>query len=134
MQQKLFNYYLLAVQTWCTSLNIHGLWANLDAKHYPSNCTDNFKFSESVLNENQTLVTLMNKYWNTSCSENNLILYEHEYNKHGSCISEQTGMTQNEFFGKAIELFLSSNSTESTCYDLKFTKIPCPSDNKKEIA
>lgn len=134
MQILLYNFYLLAVQNWCNSnvYQIHGLWSNIDATHYPTNC--GAQFSLDTLLQNQTLVSLMKTNWNNDCSnQTSQSLWEHEYNKHGSCISKQTGMTQNEVFSRSIDLFLSlTDSEKNKCYDLQFQEIICPTAGETE--
>ena len=123
----LYHYYLLAIQNWCnpSQYRIHGLWANFDATHYPTNCNQS-NFSLLELNANQTLVSLMNLHWNNNCNnQTSEQLWEHEYNKHGKCITLQTGITQNEFFGKTIELFDLTKTNKNTCFDLDFQEIDC---------
>jgi ribonuclease I len=35
-----------------------------------------------------------------------IALYEHEWLKHGTCVAVQTGLGQNEYFEKTLDLFM----------------------------
>lgn len=119
----LYTYYILSLQNWCQpEYKIHGLWANISPTTYP---TCNYTtFSENLLKSNFSLEKEMYSYWNNDClGQTSISLWEHEYNKHLNCITEQTGMTQNEVFEKTIQLYKEYN--ETVCLDLKFNKIDC---------
>lgn len=63
------------------------------------------------------------EYW-VDCTESDTIeLYEHEWNKHGTCVAAMTGFSQNEYFEKALELYY--ENTNGGCYDLDFVNIDC---------
>lgn len=128
-----YDYYSLAVQNWCQVkkqdknqqiYNIHGLWPdNYPPKTFPQNC------SAPAYNPDMSddLVSDMKKYWYDCNEEQTLSLWEHEYTKHGSCVYEQTGITQSEYFEKVIELFQMYNTNSTICFDLNFNKISCTS-------
>ena len=131
---KLYNYYLLAFQNWCSSeYQIHGLWSDITPTTYPSYCT-NTPFNLTLLKQSDKY-DKMSEVW-TNCSyEGTVSLYEHEWSKHGTCVAVQTGFLQNEYFEKALELFLTynSNNGESVCFDLDFNQITCEKIEVVEI-
>ena len=122
-----YNYYILSLQKWCsTDYMIHGLWPQNNKTSYPEYCV-----SVSYNNPQGNLLQEMNKYWH-SCDNNNL--WEHEWNKHGSCVKQQNNMSENQYFNKTITLFKKyiENHTNCTnedcilgCYDLNFNQIDC---------
>ena len=124
--QLLYNYYLLAVQTWCSSeYQIHGLWSDVTSTMYPSFCTD-VQFNLTELQQSDKYA-LMAEVWTDCNYDDTVALYEHEWSKHGTCVALQTGFSQNEYFEKAVDLFLTYNpSSESTCFDLNFILMDCP--------
>ena len=101
---KSYAFYCLAFQTWCSSeYKIHGLWPDYDATSYPSYCT-NVPFDLEELKKSARYEDLLEKWYD--CTLNDTIaLYEHEWLKHGTCVAEQIGYTQNEYFEKTLELF-----------------------------
>ena len=121
-----YNYYELAVQKWCSDeYMIHGLWPQINATDYPEYC-------ESVSYEMPTgeLLTNMNTYWN-SCYDT---LWQHEWEKHGSCMHEQIGIDETTFFNTTITLFLENinllNDCKEddcilACFDMDYNKITC---------
>ena len=121
-----YNYYELAVQKWCSDeYMIHGLWPQINATDYPEYC-------ESVSYEMPTgeLLTNMNTYWN-SCDDT---LWQHELEKHGSCMHEQIGIDETTFFNTTITLFLENinllNDCKEddcilACFDMDYNKITC---------
>ena len=117
-----YNYYFLAVQNWCSTENqIHGLWADYTPTTYPSFCDGN-PFDLDELKRSTQYNKLM-EVWSDCTYNDTIALYEHEWTKHGTCISSQTGFTQNEYFEKALYLF--EENTDGGCYDLQFTNIDC---------
>ena len=130
-----YNYYSFAVQSWCDieSYYIHGLWAQYNTTDYPSWCNGS-KYQQIEGN----LLLEMNKSWNASCpySNGSQELWEHEWNKHGTCVQLQTNMTQNTYFQKAIDIYNSLINTGWSCgqtsncivacYDLDWNFIECP--------
>ena len=121
-----YNYYELAVQKWCSDeYMIHGLWPQINATDYPEYC-------ESVSYEMPTgeLLTNMNTYWK-SCDDT---LWQHEWEKHGSCMHEQIGIDETTFFNTTITLFLENiillNDCKEddcilACFDMDYNKITC---------
>jgi hypothetical protein len=72
----------------------------------------------------------MNTYWH-KCDDT---LWEHEWEKHGSCVKEQNNMDEYTFFNITIMLFLENkeliiNCKEDDCilgcFDLDYKIIPC---------
>ena len=116
-----YDYYMLAVQNWCSKdkYMIHGLWPNYYNGSYPINC-EGPRYVKILDLEDK-----LNEYWydcNKSESEN---LWEHEYDKHGKCVYQQENLSQEEYFNKAIELFLKYSIDKNSCFDLKFNQINC---------
>ena len=124
---KIYNYYVLAVQKWCSSdYMIHGLWPQINSTAYPEYC-------EEVLytNPTGTLLTDMNIYWQ-GCDDT---LWSHEWEKHGSCMQEQINIDEDTFFNTTLSLFLDNTNLLDTCkeaddciigcFDLDFNNIPC---------
>ena len=127
---KLYAYYCLALQTWCSiDYKIHGLWPDYDATSYPSYCGET-PFSLEELKKSPKYESMLDNWYD--CTFNDTIaLYEHEWLKHGTCVSIQTGFSQNEYFEKALELFeqyknkdLNINE-ETVCFVLEFNMIDC---------
>ena len=123
---QLYNYYLLAFQNWCsTEYQIHGLWSDINPTTYPSYCT-NVPFNLQELQKSNKYDQML-QVW-TDCNYNDTIaLYEHEWSKHGTCIALETGFSQNEYFEKTIDLFMTNNVNDGTsiCFDMEFNKIDC---------
>ena len=118
-----YNYYYLAVQNWCTVENqIHGLWADLTPTSYPSFC-DGPSFNLTELQQMPQYDKML-EVWTDCTYEDTISLYEHEWSKHGTCISLQTGFTQNEYFEKSLSLF--DGFQNGGCFDLTFIPIVCP--------
>ena len=86
---------------------IHGLWPN-----WGQDCTSE-QFDESQVED---LLDDMKQYW-LSCPKyghDNEGFWSHEWSKHGTC----TGLTQHEFFSKALDLyqnFASDCSSGDSC-------------------
>ena len=124
---NVYNYYELAVQKWCSSdYMIHGLWPQINSTAYPQDCK-----TVSYHEPTGTLLTNMNTYWH-ECDDT---LWEHEWEKHGSCVQEQNNTGEDEFFNTTLSLFL--NNIELTercknddcimaCFDLDFELMDCP--------
>ena len=95
--QKIYNYYELAVQKWCSdTYMIHGLWPQIDAEHYPTYCEE-VEYNEP----DDELLESMHKLWK-GCDDS---LWSHEWKKHGSCMKTQNNMTENDFFNTTMQLF-----------------------------
>jgi ribonuclease I len=106
---KIYNYYELAVQKWCSSeYMIHGLWPQINGTSYPEYCKD-----VSYVKPKGELLIDMNKYWH-KCDDT---LWEHEWEKHGSCMNEQTNINEYDFFNTTIKLFLENNKLLNNCID-----------------
>ena len=106
---KIYNYYELAVQKWCSSeYMIHGLWPQINGTAYPEYCKD-----VSYVKPKGELLINMNKYWH-KCDDT---LWEHEWEKHGSCMNEQTNINEYDFFNTTITLFLENNKLLNNCID-----------------
>ena len=116
-----FDYYILAVQNWCSKdkYMIHGLWPDYYNGSYPTNC-DGPDYIQIPNLEDK-----LNKYW-YDCNDNeSRQLWIHEWDKHGKCVYEQEKLSQEEYFNKAIELFLEYPPDKESCFDLNFNKIGC---------
>ncbi|KAE9367742.1 ribonuclease T2 [Stipitochalara longipes BDJ] len=117
---------LLQTQFWDTSpaigpddsWTLHGLWPDLCDGSYPQFCTEapNYSNISDIISasQNPDLLTFMNSYWlpNSGSAES---FWEHEWNKHGTCINTlapscygdgyQPGDEVVDFFTKAVETF-----------------------------
>ncbi len=123
---NIYNYYELAVQKWCsTDYMIHGLWPQINSTDYPEYCKP-VSYSEPV----GTLLTNMNTYW-YSCDNT---LWEHEWEKHGSCVSAQNNINEDSFFNQTLSLFLDNTNLLDNCkdddcimacFDLEYNIIKC---------
>ncbi|KAF5875591.1 putative ribonuclease t2 protein [Botrytis fragariae] len=99
------------------SWTIHGLWPDHCDGTYDSTCDTSREYS-SITNilsaAGQTsLLSYMNTYW-VSDDSTNEVFWEHEWNKHGTCISTlepscyssyTTGAEVVDFFNVAVDLF-----------------------------
>ena len=120
--ENIYNYYELAVQKWCSSnYMIHGLWPQINSTAYPEYCK-----TVSYTNPTGELLTDMNAYWR-GCDDT---LWEHEWEKHGSC----TPMDEDTFYNTTLTLFLENNKLLDNCkeddcilacFDLDFNIIKC---------
>jgi hypothetical protein len=75
-------------------------------------------------------------YWNADPNGNQQFWY-HEWEKHGTCVQEQTGVNQTAYFQRGIDLFITLLPENGTwtcglmttcivaCYDLQFVRQPC---------
>ena len=123
-----YNYYVLAVQKWCTkNYQIHGLWPQYSPNIYPSYCMNTQYFPPK-----DELKYQMNKYW-SSC--NNTDLWEHEWIKHGTCILKENDISEFNYFNLTISLFKNNlnlinscleENCRLACFDLNFNIIKCP--------
>lgn len=105
----IYNYYELAVQKWCSKdYMIHGLWPQINSTDYPEYCKT-VSYSKPV----GTLLTNMNTYWQ-GCDDT---LWEHEWQKHGSCVSVQNNINEDTFFNITLSLFLDNNKLLDNCKD-----------------
>ncbi|KAB8299782.1 hypothetical protein EYC80_000034 [Monilinia laxa] len=99
------------------SWTIHGLWPDHCDGTYDSNC-DSSREYPSITNiltaaGETSLLSYMNTYW-VSDDSSNEVFWEHEWNKHGTCISTlepscyssyTTGAEVVDFFNAAVDLF-----------------------------
>ena len=121
-----YNYYELAVQKWCTpGYNIHGLWPQINSSDYPSYC-------EQVMYTPPSgpMLQEMEDQWNECGGD----LWEHEWEKHGSCMKSQLGIDEESFFNITLSLFndyfnLTETCSEQECiigcFDMNFDVIKC---------
>lgn len=129
--QKVFayDYYILAIQNWCSTSSpftykIHGLWPNFFNNTYPENCL-NIEYIEMPSLKND-----LNEFWYDCNEEESNYLWKHEFLRHGTCVIEQTKITQLEFFNTTINLFKKYQPKENICLNLDLKKIDCD-DNQK---
>lgn len=129
-----YNYYELALQRWCIdnqSFHIHGLWPQITNSSYPTYCA-NIPFNPDLPND---MLQRMNDVWNRC--ENNTELWEHEWTKHGTCFSVQTGLSQLDFFNITLNIFDQIKNTSSDkcgdvtecivgCFNLNYVQMSCP--------
>ena len=82
-------------------LTIHGLWPSMINGKLLRDCTSGIQ----VKITDSSLLNDMNKYWPSLLTSNDNF-WEHEYNKHGYCMSEENGWNGYErFFSYAISLY-----------------------------
>lgn len=109
--EKIYNYYELAAQKWCSdTYMIHGLWPQTDENHYPSYCED----VEYIFPDDNILES-MQQMWK-GCDDE---LWSHEWKKHGSCMKKQINITENDFFNITLQLFDSHRFLLETNCDLE---------------
>jgi ribonuclease I len=111
------NFYYLSVQKQYnnSSYTIHGLWPNYANGSYPSYCYD-IHLDLDKLEEDTDLYMDMNTSW-FSFEGDNQEFWNHEVNKHYSCLFNRT-MTQLEYFQTAIDIYLNiSDNLSELCYD-----------------
>ena len=124
--ESIYNYYELAVQKWCSDdYMIHGLWPQINSTDYPVNCKPVL-----YIEPEGTLLINMNTYW-SSCDNT---LWEHEWEKHGSCMQVQNNINETSFFNKTISLFIENKKLLENCkdddcimgcFDLDYNLIKC---------
>jgi ribonuclease I len=124
--ENIYNYYELAVQRWCSSdYMIHGLWPQINSTSYPEYCK-----TVNYTKPSGDLLSYMNTYWH-KCDNT---LWEHEWEKHGSCMQEQIGIDEFSFFNVTLNLFLENSKLLDNCenddcimgcFDLDFKQITC---------
>ena len=61
------------------------------------------------------------EYWQDCTPEETVALWEHEWSKHGTCVSIQTGFEQNEYFEKTVALY--EGYPDGGYFDLDFVWI-----------
>jgi len=123
---SIFNYYELAVQKWCSvDYMVHGLWPQINSTDYPEYCK-----TVSYVQPTGDLLTNMNMYWK-GCDNT---LWEHEWEKHGSCVQAQNNMDETTFFNTTMALFLENKNLLDNCkgdnciiacFDLEYNLIKC---------
>ena len=129
MYMKLYFFYCLALQKWCsTDFKIHGLWPDYNANSYPSYCSET-PFNLEELQKSPKYASML-EHWYDCTYNDTIALYEHEWLKHGTCVAEQTGYTQNEYFEKVIELFdtYKDLNVDQICFGLDFQRIDCDTE------
>jgi ribonuclease T2 len=94
---------LLAFMTCSTDWTLHGLWEDYSNGTYPQYCT-NEAFDLSALQSDTVLYTWMQKYW-TGCYDQ-VGFWEHEWQKHGTCIAATLNITQLGFFNLTMSYYL----------------------------
>lgn len=127
-----YDYYEFAVQNWVDgSYQIHGLWPSYSSGTYPSYCGDT-----PYQHISPPLVNTMLTYWNADPDQNQQF-WSHEWSKHGTCVQEQTGSNQTDYFERGLSLFmkiLPENNTWTcgasvdcvvACFDLSYTRMSC---------
>lgn len=115
-----YTFYELAVQTWCSEKPlIHGLWPDYTHSTYPAFCGGP-AFDLDLLKQS-TVYDKIAEYWQDCTPEETAALWEHEWSKHGTCVSIQTGFEQNEYFEKTVALY--EEHPDGGCFDLDFVWI-----------
>lgn len=81
-----------------TDFSIHGLWPSNNDGSYPEFCSNPNSFTIHSSTEAQ-----LNRHW-PSYRGNSKTFWEHEWNKHGTCVS--SAEISDEYFSKGVSLFL----------------------------
>mgnify|MGYP006147256085 FL=1 len=94
---KVKGYYLALLESKSIfPYSIHGLWPQYDKDHWPQFCSkQNFN-----LERLKPLFSHLHANWHSSRGTEQHF-WKHEWEKHGTC----TGMTEVEYFRKALECF-----------------------------
>jgi len=124
LSMKPYAFYCLALQKWCSQdYKIHGLWPDYNDATFPSYCS-NIPFDLDQLKQSPKYNEILEKWYDCNMDDT-IALYEHEWLKHGTCVAVQTGLTQNQFFEKTLELFESYSylALSEIYFDLNFTNI-----------
>ena len=81
--------------------SIHGLWLDYNNGTYPQHCST-MEF-DTIPND---MINNMNNYW-YSCDGNNHDFWNHELQKHGSCIRDFTDntLTSTTYFNTTLALY-----------------------------
>ena len=80
-------------------MSIHGLWPSLKSGQFLKDCTSGVKVND----DGSTLFQNMKTYW-PSFSKSNKDFWEHEYNKHGHCMTEEKGWNSyKQYFSYVID-------------------------------
>jgi ribonuclease I len=118
-----YTFYELAVQNWCSKSVplIHGLWPDYTHSTYPAFCGGP-AFDLDLLKQSPSYDKIA-EYWQDCTPDETITLWEHEWSKHGTCVSAQTGFSQNEYFEKAVELY--EEYPDGGCFDLDFVWVDC---------
>ena len=92
------NYYYLSLMKEKDEWTIHGLWPQYNTKNYPQFCRV-VPFNKDAITD---LLPKLNEYW---CSDKgaNTIFWEHEWNKHGTCMFNKCD--EHDYFKKALDLY-----------------------------
>lgn len=127
-----YIYYEFAVQNWANATyQIHGLWPAYSHSKYPSWCN-----GTEYKNVTGAQYDDMQRYWNSD--DDNQAFWGHEWTKHGTCMQQQTNITQDQYFDTALDIFKSLISENTTwacgatddcivaCYDLMLKNESCP--------
>ena len=84
------------------TMTIHGLWPTLKSGKKLKTCTSGI----SIDDDDSQLFKDLKKYW-PSFSNSNIDFWEHEFNKHGYCMTEEYEWDgYEEYFQFVLELFL----------------------------
>jgi ribonuclease T2 len=82
------------------AMTIHGLWPSLKSGQMLKDCTSGVK----VVDDGSSLFSDMKTYW-PSFAKSNKDFWEHEYNKHGHCMTEEKGWgSYKDYFRYVIDL------------------------------
>ena len=133
-----YTYYTFGLQRWCNQgYMIHGLWPQYNHTSYPEFCgvvpyVNPIYLSSDIYDQ-------MLKKWIT-CNEDPDVFWMHEWQKHGSCAYQQTGMNELEYFNTTLVLYnylqpvidkwcqdATDDICQTICMDLALTHLfQCP--------
>ena len=94
-------YYLSLLPNENYNFTIHGLWPQNNKTSYPEYCR-NVTFSTNVI---EKLIPIMNQYWPSD--ENNTEFWEHEWEKHGSCMFNNAD--EYHYFNRTLGLYFEAD-------------------------
>lgn len=102
--------YFLAIQKCNKNSNhtIHGLWIDYTKGGYPEFCN----ITRFDVNELNGIKKDLDKFW-PSCYDKNEGLWEHEWQKHGTCFN--TKMSLFFYFNKTLELYKTNIDKVYSC-------------------
>ena len=104
-KEKLENfYYLSLIREQDGSFSIHGLWPQTTIDSYPEYCKK-VTFDINALNP---IMSQLKNFW-YSTQEKNEDFWEHEWEKHGSCVFSD--INEYEYFNKTLDLFKTAIQT-----------------------
>lgn len=125
---SVYKSYRFELQRWCSEeFKIHGLWPECSSSDYPTFCPGP-SYNETQIEQ---LVPRMKEDWSFCSSQN---LWQHEWEKHGTCAFSQEGISIFDYFNLTLSLYESVYpSLKSLCPSGKECLIGCYTLNLRKI-